>query len=174
MYVILAKLPPEIRRNLARAHTDPKWTITDLQAGTCILTELRVFESGESLAASECTLESPDSTLSTITTWLFTGTGRYKQSRHSVPTVIQWTIPYLLVTLLLTQEKEWTLFVKTICVLIVWVDTELPSVDQRHDASTVEGSITLAYVRLQQTRIRTNNQSRNLHLHLTRRVHRRI
>ena len=39
--IILGKLPSEIRRNLACAHTDPEWTITDLQTG--ILTEFRVL-----------------------------------------------------------------------------------------------------------------------------------
>ena len=56
--IILGKLPQVIQRNLARAHTDPAWTITALQKG--ILTELRVLESGESL---EYTPESLEGTL---------------------------------------------------------------------------------------------------------------
>ena len=61
--IICSKLPPEIRRNLAHVHTDPEWTLTDLQTG--ILTKLRVLESGESL---EYAPESSDSPLSIMTT----------------------------------------------------------------------------------------------------------
>jgi len=42
--IILWKLPQDIHRNLACIHTDPVWTIMELQE--CILTELRVLESG--------------------------------------------------------------------------------------------------------------------------------
>ena len=73
--IILGKFPPEIQRNQACVHTDPEWTITDLQES--IMTELRVLESGESL---ECTSESLENTLSTMTTTsLFTGTRKFKQ-----------------------------------------------------------------------------------------------
>ena len=48
----------------------------------------------------------------------------------------------------LTQEEEWKLFVKAICVLIAWVATELPSADQRQGVNVAEANTTLACVPL--------------------------
>ena len=42
--IILGKLPAETRSNLARAHTNPEWTLSELK--DCIKTEIRVLESG--------------------------------------------------------------------------------------------------------------------------------
>jgi len=41
---ILKKLPTEVYRNLARAHSTEKWTLTDLRR--CILQELRILDMG--------------------------------------------------------------------------------------------------------------------------------
>jgi len=83
VHIILGKLPQDIRRNLAHIHTNPVWTITELQEG--ILTELRVLESGESL---EYTPTSLDGTLSTMT--LLTGASKSKQ-RSQPPKLIYCT-----------------------------------------------------------------------------------
>ena len=42
--IILGKLPAETRSNLAQAHINPEWTLSELK--DCIKTEIRVLESG--------------------------------------------------------------------------------------------------------------------------------
>ena len=76
--IIVGKLPPETRRNLARAHTDPEWTVTDLQDG--ILLEIQILEQGVSLDYTE----SSDNAVSTMTASLLTGaSSNFKQRTQS-------------------------------------------------------------------------------------------
>ena len=123
--IILGKLPPEICRNLARAHTDPEWPITDLQEGSSeCLSQWNYSNAHPNHQTVPCQLcQQPRSSQEPTSL----NHGLSNQSRHAVPTVIQRTIPHLLATPSLTQEEEWKLFVRAICTLIVWVATELPS-----------------------------------------------
>ena len=49
--IILGKLPNEIRRNLARDHTSPDWTIDQLQ--NALQKELRILEAGKFVNPTE-------------------------------------------------------------------------------------------------------------------------
>ena len=145
--IVKDKLPPVVRRNLARAHPDPQWTITDLQEG--ILAELRVLESGESL---DYTHES-DSPLSTMmTTSLHSGASKFKpRNQHPKPAKCAYCnspdhSSFVCITIT-DPRRRMDIVRKTIYVSIVWVATELPSTNQRHDASIAEGNTTLPCVR---------------------------
>ncbi|XP_065883974.1 uncharacterized protein [Dysidea avara] len=49
--MILTKLPEETRRNMARGHTSAEWTVLEIQTAIC--NEIRIFETGQQISASQ-------------------------------------------------------------------------------------------------------------------------
>jgi len=88
VHIIWGRLPPETRKNLARANTKTTWTLDELQTG--ILIEIRVLESGllmESIAENSTDATPP----MTATSFLPSSSKQRMTSRPSSCTYCQLT-----------------------------------------------------------------------------------